>query len=171
MSDDSDIATTFHRGLLTQPNCEGCPLQGSKIIPPEGNPHAKLALVGDAPGFYDVQNGASFQGPPGVFLDKLLSRAGVERNQVWLTNVVLCKPKTVQEGDKPLNPDQVIRRAMVHCNSRLISELRMVNPKVVLGLGAHAVRGILDPSLSMKGRRGAIHPIDLTVKLVGEENT
>jgi len=109
----------------------------------------------------EAQQGRLFVGPSGVFLDKILARAEVSRAELWLTNAVLCKPKTVTIGAKILNPDQVLRMAADHCRGRLIDELRIVKPKAIVGLGSQAVRSVYAPTASLKGRRGGIHSISL----------
>ena len=156
-----DESGNFHRGLLVQPNCTNCPLRGERIVPPEGNPHAKVAIVGEAPGTQEVMDGRPFIGPTGQYVDKMLSQIGTSRFYFWITNAALCKPKTVKYQDKLLNADQALRIAAEHCRPRLLAELRVVNPKVVLGFGAQSVRSVYDPKSTMKGRRGGVHVIDL----------
>lgn len=160
MSEDG-IVYAFHRGLLSQPECEGCPLQGAKIIPPEGNPHARIAIVGEGPGYGDEQDGRPFTGPAGKFLNRMLTQAGITREEVWLTNTILCRPKVCMVEGKPVAPENVLRLASKYCKSRLDAELAVIRPRVVVGLGAQSVRSIYAPNATLKGRRGAIHTIDL----------
>lgn len=161
----------FFRGLVAQPKCAGCPLEGSKIVPPEGNPHASIALVGEGPGFHEDQEGRPFVGPSGVFLNTLLLRAGIDRSTLWITNATLCRPRTVIIDGKPQNQDVVIRLAAKYCKSRLDEELFKIRPKVVVGLGSQSVKSLFSSSASLKGRRGAIHELDLlhTAETNGEE--
>lgn len=158
-----DLAYEFYRGLVTQPDCTNCPLRGSKIVPPEGNPRAKIAIVGEGPGFQEEQVGAPFQGPSGALLNRLLDQAGITRSEVWITNTSLCKPKTVEIDGKVVAPDQVVRISAKHCKSRLDSELAIIKPRVIVGLGAQSVRSVYAQNASLKGRRGAIHTLDLLV--------
>ncbi len=155
------IAYTFHRGLLAKPSCDGCPLQGSKIVPPEGNPHAKIAIVGEGPGYVEEVEGRLYCGSTGQLLNKLLSQAEIEREAVWLTNSTLCKPKVCIVDGKPMAPDSVVRLAAKFCKSRLDAELAIVRPRVVIGFGAQSVRSVYSSAGNMKGRRGGIHTIDL----------
>lgn len=160
------LVRQFHRGLLVQPNCEGCPLQGEKIVPPEGDPTATVAIVGEAPGYYDSLQDRVFASSAGKFLDILLHRAGAERAEFWLTNTVLCRPKPVPDTDGSiLNPDQVARRAAAFCRPRLLGELAIVKPKAIVGFGSETVRSVYDSSASLKGRRGGIHQISLAAQL------
>jgi uracil-DNA glycosylase len=161
MSDD--ITYEFHRGLVSKPDCRGCPLAGSRIIPPEGNPRAKIAIVGEGPSRYAADQGRVFIGPTGNLLDKLLARADIERNSVWLTNSHLCTTKVVEIDGKITTPDQVSRLAAKHCKSRLDEELAIIRPRVIIGLGTQSVRSVYAQNASMKGRRGAIHTLDLAI--------
>lgn len=156
-----DHATTFHRGLLVQPDCAGCPLEGEIKVPPEGNPNAKLAIVGESPGSTEEELGRPFVGASGQFLDHLLKQAEIERHELWVSNTTLCRTRTKTVDGVVLNPDQVLRRAAVHCRPRLMAELAIVNPRVIVGLGTQSVRSIYNSKASMKGRRGAVHEIDL----------
>lgn len=159
----NDFAYEFHRGLVARPDCRGCPLAGSKIVPPEGNPRAKIAIVGEGPSRYASDQGRVFVGPTGNLLDKLLDRADIERNSVWLTNSHLCATKVVEIDGKVTTPDQVSRLAAKHCKSRLDEELSIIRPRVIIGLGAQSVRSVYAQNASLKGRRGAIHTLDLAV--------
>lgn len=158
-----DIAYEFHRGLVAHPDCTNCPLRGSKIVPPEGNPRARIAIVGEGPGHQEEMVGAPFQGPSGALLNRLLSQAGISRSEVWITNTSLCKPKTVEIDGKVIAPDQVVRISAKHCKSRLDAELAIIRPRVIIGLGAQSVRSVYAQNASLKGRRGAIHTIDLSI--------
>lgn len=166
--DDATVAKPFFRGLLVQPDCTNCPLKDSKMVVPEGNPRARIAFVGEGPGYMEVQQGRPFVGPSGTLLNKMFTDAGIVREDVWITNATLCRGKTVQYGGKTLSPDQAAKMAADHCRPRLIQELRIVKPKVVVGLGAQAVRSVYDKTASMKGRRGGIHILDLDEALANE---
>lgn len=161
----------FFRGLIAKPQCQGCPLEGSKIVPPEGNPHAIMAIVGEGPGYQEEMEGRPFTGPSGQFLNNLLARAGIDRSTLWITNATLCRPKTVIINNKPQSSDVVVRLAAKYCKSRLDEELYKIRPKVVVGLGSQSVKSLYSASASLKGRRGAIHELDLlrTNEVAGEE--
>lgn len=158
-----DIAYEFYRGLVAQPDCTNCPLRGSKIVPPEGNPRAKIAIIGEGPGHQEEMAGAPFQGQSGVLLNNLLLQAGISRSEVWISNTSLCRSKTVEIDGKVVTPDQIVRISAKHCKSRLDSELAIIRPRVIIGLGAQSVRSVYAQNASLKGRRGAIHTIDLSI--------
>ncbi len=71
--------------------CSECPLRGAKVVPPLGNPDAKLMIIGDAPGFQEEKLGEPFVGPAGMGLAEILFAVGLKRSQVWLSNVLLCR--------------------------------------------------------------------------------
>jgi DNA polymerase len=122
--------------------------------------------VGEYPGYNEVQQGRPFVGVAGKFLEILLDRAGAERSQFWITNTILCRPKTIAQGSgEPLNPEKVARRAALFCKSRLIAELQVVKPISIIGFGGQTVRSLYLTSGSLKGRRGGIHTISLQQKL------
>jgi uracil-DNA glycosylase len=75
--------------------CSRCPLQGSKVVPPEGNPKAaRIAIVGESPGFVEVKTARPFSGPSGKGLDEILMAVRLKRSEVFITNVALCRPET-----------------------------------------------------------------------------
>jgi len=91
-----DVALPFYRGLLAIPDCTGCPLQGAKIVPPEGNPRAKLAIIGEGPGYNEEQELRPFVGAAGQHLNRMLADAGIIRSEVWVSNSALCVEGTTQ---------------------------------------------------------------------------
>ena len=74
--------------------CEKCPLhQGrTRTVPGEGNPNSPLLFIGEAPGFHEDQQGRPFVGAAGQFLESLLRSIGVSRRQVFIANVIKCRP-------------------------------------------------------------------------------
>lgn len=80
--------------------CDECPLQGKRVVPPEGR--GPVAIVGDSPGKAESEQGRPFTGPAGFKLNELLRRAGLPpRNELLLTNAMLCRPEIpTEEGKK-----------------------------------------------------------------------
>jgi len=115
--------------------CESCPLYtNSFFVPSDGPDKAALVLVGEAPGRDEVRGGKPFVGASGKLLDQLLPSIGLERADVFITNVCLCRPK-----DNANPPTQAIRS----CHNRLVSEIEEREPTVVVALGNFAARAIL----------------------------
>lgn len=156
----------FHTGLLAYPDCAGCPLEGERIVPPEGNPRADIALVGRDPGEAEEREKRVFIGPSGGLLNYFLEKAELVRQDLWITNAVLCRAQTkiLQQPDgtqRKCSPDEVYAIAAKHCRPRLLAELRAVDPKVVVPLGREALIALIPYAHSITKRRGQIHDMDL----------
>jgi uracil-DNA glycosylase len=168
-----DAVYEYHLGLIAEPECKGCPLEGGKKVPPEGNPRAAIMLVGDHPGQLDVEEGRPFTGHAGSLLNRLLARADIDRRSCFVTQAILCKPKTVVIDGKPVAPDSVVKIAAKFCKSRLDKELAMIKPRVIVAFSAQALKSVYGQNASLKDRRGAIHIMDVgktTADLIEEEN-
>ncbi|MBF6591521.1 MAG: uracil-DNA glycosylase [Ktedonobacterales bacterium] len=111
--------------------CQRCDLyQGAhRGVAGSGAARAEVLLIGEAPSGYDDRRGAPFSGPSGVFLDELLALAGLDRANVYVTNVV--KHRT-PEGRSPL-PDEIAA-----CAPYLTRQIAAVNPRVIVTLGRFA---------------------------------
>lgn len=164
--------------LIAEPDCEGCPLNGSRKVPPEGNLNADVVILGESPGEQEVNQGRPFIGPSGKLLDLFLKQVDLcevdkiacdvfnafsdktvplTRISSFVTNVIMCKPRTATiEGKGTLNPDQILKEASKHCRSRLISELKLVNPKAIIALGNASLEA-LTGTTGITRRRGAVH--------------
>lgn len=119
----------------------------------EGDPYARLALVGEAPGEREVIEGYPFAGPAGRLLDELLERAGMGRKDFWLTNVVKCRP--VKEQGGRLNNRAPLAGETKAWLPLLLEELAIVNPRLVVCLGATSARALLGKGFKLTEQRGA----------------
>lgn len=108
--------------------CTCCALHASRkrAVPGEGPAHAEIMFIGEGPGFHENEQGRPFVGAAGQFLDQLLAQAGVTRSQVWITNVVKCRPP---QNRDPL-PDE-----LVACDIHLKRQIEAVNPSIIVTLG------------------------------------
>ena len=108
--------------------CKRCNLykETTHAVPGEGNPQAKIVFVGEAPGFHEDSLGRPFVGNAGKYLDLLISKVGLERDQVFITNVVKHRPP---ENRDP-TPSEV-----ASCNLWLEAQLKEISPAVVVTLG------------------------------------
>lgn len=162
--------------LIAEPNCENCPLRGSKKVPPEGNLNADVVILGESPGHEEVILSRPFVGRSGQLLDTMLGRVDSPENislEVfnafsnskiplsrvisYVSNAILCQPRTATiEGKGTLNPDQVLREAAKHCHSRLTAELNLIKPKVIIALGNASLEAVTGET-GITRHRGAVH--------------
>lgn len=116
--------------------CERCGLQATRTraVPGNGPCPAAIMIVGEAPGFNEDRTGQPFVGQAGKLLDTLLQNIGLLRDEVYVTNVVKCRP--------PQNRDPLPDEAEA-CAPYLLRQLELVRPAVVLLLGRHALERVL----------------------------
>lgn len=124
----------------------------SRIVPGEGNAQAQVVLVGEAPGEEEDRQGRPFVGRSGRLLEQLLLTAGLDRRDLWITNTVKCRPVS-WEAERARNraPKTSEVKAWLPC---LEQELRLLEPAVVVGLGAVAGRALVDAEFKITRQRG-----------------
>jgi uracil-DNA glycosylase family 4 len=110
-----------------------------------GNPRAEIMFVGEGPGHDEDIQGLPFVGRSGELLTKIIAAMGFKREEVYIANVVKCRPP---ENRKP-QPDEV-----ANCLPYLLSQIELIQPKVLVALGATAVQGLLDVQLGITKMRG-----------------
>ncbi len=125
--------------------CTSCRLAAGRTlaVPGEGNPRSDVLLVGEGPGFREDQLGRPFVGPAGALLQELLASIGWERRDVFITNVVKCRPP----GNRDPEPDE-----MVACAGYLVRQEAALDPVVIVTLGRHSLQRYLPGA-----RIGAVH--------------
>jgi len=96
-----------------------------------GNPHADLMFVGEAPGFHEDKQGLPFVGQAGKLLEKLLAQIGLQRGDVYIANVLKCRPP----GNRDPQPDEIEA-----CESHLFRQIELIEPTVVATLGNFATK-------------------------------
>ncbi len=128
-------------------NCRLCPLFAgrSRVVIGEGNPHADVMLVGEGPGREEDLTGRPFVGPAGQLLDKMLAAIGLSREQVYIANVVKCRP--------PANRTPAEEEAQA-CLPYLRAQFALVRPAILVCLGATAGRYLYDPAIRITRERG-----------------
>lgn len=126
-------------------DCTRCPLARRRTlaVPGEGNPRSDVLLVGEGPGAREDATGRPFVGPAGQLLDELLHAIGWEREDVFITNVVKCRPP----GNRDPEPGEVAA-----CAPYLDRQERALDPAVVVTLGRHSLQRYLPGA-----RIGAVH--------------
>jgi DNA polymerase len=108
--------------------CTNCELHHSrkKAVPGEGPAHAEIMFIGEGPGFHENEQGRPFVGAAGQFLDQLLAQAGVTRADVWIGNVVKCRPP----GNRDPQPEELDA-----CDKYLERQIEAINPSIIVTLG------------------------------------
>lgn len=112
--------------------CEKCKLHATrkKAVPGEGPSNAKIMFIGEGPGFHENEQGRPFVGAAGKFLEELLASIGMKRNDVFIANVVKCRP--------PQNRDPESDELKA-CNDYLERQIAVINPKVIVTLGRYSM--------------------------------
>ena len=131
--------------------CEKCVLHKGRtnVVFGCGNQNARLLFVGEGPGFDEDQQGQPFIGKAGQLLNKIIGAMGMKREEVYICNVVKCRPP---ENRTPL-PDE-----MAACSPFLFEQIQLVSPKVIVTLGNPATQTLLKTTtgiMSMRGRWSA----------------
>ena len=113
--------------------CTRCRLAEARtqVVFGVGSPHADLMFVGEAPGFHEDQQGIPFVGQAGQLLTKLLAGIGLERDDVYIANVLKCRPP----GNRDPAPDEIEA-----CESHLFRQIELIRPRVVGTLGNFATK-------------------------------
>lgn len=125
-------------------NCE-LVLGRKRAVPGEGNPQATLMFIGEAPGATEDQTGRPFVGAAGRFLESMLADIGLRREDVFIGNVIRCRP--------PENRDPFPREINA-CHPWMQAQLRIIAPKVVCTLGRFAMNTLIDPYLQITKAHG-----------------
>ena len=128
-------------------NCQRCGLGASrtKLAYGVGNPNARLVLVGDAPGREEDLQGEPFVGEAGQLLDRILQAMGLHRNDVYICNVLKCRP--------PNNRDPQPEEGAT-CEAFLVRQIAAVRPQVIIALGRFAVHSLLKTNAPISKLRG-----------------
>lgn len=138
--------------------CEGCPLyrDATQTVFGAGPASARMMLIGEQPGDREDRAGAPFVGPAGRVLDKALTAAGIDRDELYLTNAVKHFKFTTAERGKRRIHKTPSRTEVEACRPWIIAELDTVTPEVVVLLGATAAKSLLGNDFRITRHRGEI---------------
>lgn len=126
---------------------EGC----SRVVFGDGNSKARLMLIGEAPGADEDRLGIPFVGRAGQLLDRILTAAEIDREMIFITNVVKCRPP----GNRlPLQPE------VEACLPYLKKQIELINPRIIVCLGALATKTLINKSAAITRDRGKWHNIE-----------
>lgn len=131
-------------------DCRRCPLHEGRthIVFGEGNPHARLVFVGEAPGADEDRQGRPFVGKAGQLLTRIIEAMGMKREDVYICNVLKCRPP----GNRTPLPQE-----MEACGPFLERQLEVIKPEVVCALGSVAARALLKTEVPITTLRGRFH--------------
>lgn len=127
--------------------CENCPLRAgcTQTVPGEGDLHADLMFIGEGPGAEEDRLGRPFVGASGQLLDKMIAAIGLGREEVYIGNVVKCRPP----HNRQPSPEEAAA-----CLPYLRAQVALVRPKVIVLLGATAARYTVSPDIRITRDRG-----------------
>ena len=130
--------------------CTKCRLSEGRtqVVFGVGDPHADLMFIGEGPGFHEDREGEPFVGAAGQLLTQMLGEIGLARNDVYIANIVKCRPPANRD---PL-PDEIEA-----CTPWLVEQISMIQPRVVVTLGNFATKFVLNTQLGITRLRGQVH--------------
>ena len=130
--------------------CTSCPLSEGRnnVVFGEGPDDARVMIIGEAPGRNEDLEGRPFVGAAGRLLDELLAHAGLSRDDVFIANVLKCRPPSNRDP----RPDEIER-----CADFLRDQVRAVSPDVIVTLGNFATRFVLKSDMGITRLRGRVH--------------
>jgi len=130
--------------------CHRCPLAGTRtnVVFGEGSPEARLVFVGEAPGADEDATGRPFVGRAGQLLEKIIKAMGLEREEVFICNILKCRPP----GNRTPGP-----REVAACSPLLREQLKVLKPEVIIALGGPAAKTLLESKLGISKLRGRFH--------------
>jgi len=112
--------------------CQQCEIAKfrNRVVPGEGAEDADIMFIGEAPGWYEDQQGRPFVGPAGKYLDELLASIGLSREQVYIANVIKCRP----QGNRDPLPTEIH-----NCRKWLERQIEIIRPKMIVTLGRYSM--------------------------------
>jgi DNA polymerase len=145
MTELADLAQLIARC----PDCDLCQTR-TNAVPGEGPEDARILFIGEGPGFNEDRTGRPFVGAAGKFLEQLLGLAGLKRSDVFITNVVKCRPP----NNRDPRPDEIEA-----CRKWLDTQIGLINPEVIVTLGRHSMNKFI-PGASITRVHGDPRVID-----------
>jgi DNA polymerase len=138
--------------------CRNCPLwaDATQTVFGEGSVEARVMFVGEAPGDMEDRKGRPFVGPAGQLFDRAMAEAGIDRGQVYVTNAVKHF-KFLMRGKRRLHqkPDY---KEILACKPWLLSEIDLIQPRLIVALGATAAHALMGRTVTIGKERGRFQP-------------
>ena len=136
--------------ITTCQRCQVLAENRTRVVPGEGAEDADIVFIGEAPGWHEDQQGRPFVGPAGMFLNQLINSIGLRREQVYITNVIKCRP--------PQNRDP-LPTEIQHCRPWLDRQVELISPKMVVTLGRYSM-AMFFPGKTISKIHGTAHKQD-----------
>lgn len=134
-------------------DCQRCKLSKlgrTQVVFGVGNPQAAVMFVGEGPGFHEDRQGEPFVGAAGKLLNELLASAGLSRNEIYIANVIKCRPPNNRDPE----PDEVDT-----CKPFLMQQIQLIQPTLVCSLGNWATQTLLEKKVGITKVRGQAIPL------------
>lgn len=130
--------------------CKKCEIGYTRTnaVPGQGNPKARLMFIGEAPGADEDKKGLAFIGRAGKLLTEIITAMGLSREEVFIGNILKCRPP----GNRDPKPDEI-----ANCWPYLKAQLEIMQPEIIVALGAHAARTLLESKDAIGKLRGRFH--------------
>jgi uracil-DNA glycosylase len=143
----TNVTMTLDELRAEASTCTKCRLSAGRtqVVFGVGNPNADILFIGEGPGFHEDKQGEPFVGAAGQLLTKLLGEIGLRREDVYIANVVKCRPP----GNRDPLPDEI-----ESCTPWLDGQIENIRPRVIVTLGNFATRFVLDKPVSISRVRG-----------------
>ena len=147
-SDQKPEWVRLHEQALQCTRCSELVKNRHTVVFGSGNSQADLLLVGEAPGAEEDRQGLPFVGPAGQLLTKMLAAIGLSRDEVFIANVLKCRPP----GNRTPKPDEI-----ANCEPYLVKQIALIQPKLICALGTFAAQTLLKTSTPISSLRGRFH--------------
>lgn len=155
-----DTLATLEQEILEKGICSELTSQATQLVMGEGDPNAEIVFIGEAPGKKEDETGRPFVGAAGKFLDEMLASVGIQRKDVYITNIVKYRPP------KNRDPSSVEKAAFW---PYLLRQLECINPTVVVTLGRHSMEYFL-PDATIGEAHGMVFQITGTANDVSSHH-
>lgn len=156
--DNKNCSEEWYRIIEEITRCTKCKLHKTRRnpVPGEGPCNTEIMFVGEAPGGKEDETGRPFVGAAGQFLTELLSLAGLRREDVFITNILKCRPPNNRDPE----PDEIEA-----CKPYLVRQIKLISPKIIVTLGRYAGRTLLGDAgikwSSMTRMHGKVFSVEL----------
>lgn len=156
-SEDTGISASAKQAELDRlrvdevKDCQKCHLAKTRTqtVFGQGDPNARIVFVGEAPGFEEDRQGIAFVGKAGQLLTAMIEKGmGLRREDVFICNVLKCRPP----NNRTPTTDEIVA-----CSPYLLQQLRIIQPEVIIALGAPAAQTLLETNVSIGKLRGRFH--------------